>query len=73
MDETYFESLEPKRLVEVAKNLYELAVEQLEKLEQSLAHLIRKALAVTQAVDLEAKQIAQWLLDQMRELIHQPD
>jgi transposase len=35
MDETYFESLEPKRLVEVAKNLYELAVEQLEKLEQN--------------------------------------
>jgi transposase len=35
MDETYFKSLEPERLVEVAKNLYELAVEQLEKLEQN--------------------------------------
>jgi DNA-binding transcriptional regulator YiaG len=34
MGETYFESLEQKRLLEVAKNLYELAVEQLEKLEQ---------------------------------------
>ena len=34
-------------------------------------HLIRKALAITQAVDREAKQIAQWLLDEMRELIHQ--
>lgn len=35
MGEDYFESLEPKRLVEVTKNLYELAVEQLEKLEES--------------------------------------
>lgn len=35
MGETYFKSLEPERLVEVAKNLYELAVEQLEKLEQT--------------------------------------
>jgi hypothetical protein len=35
MGETYFESLEQKRLLEVAKNLYELAVEQLEKLEQT--------------------------------------
>lgn len=35
-----------------------------------LAHLIRKALAITQAVDAEAKQIAQWLLEEMRELIH---
>jgi transposase len=32
MDEAYFKSLEPERLVEVAKNLYELAVEQLEAL-----------------------------------------
>jgi transposase len=39
--------------------------------QRCLAHLIRKALAVTQAVDKEAKQIAQWLLDEMRELIHQ--
>lgn len=35
MGEDYFESLEPERLVEVTKNLYELAVEQLEKLEES--------------------------------------
>jgi transposase len=35
MGERYFESLEPERLVQVAKNLYELAVEQLEKLEQT--------------------------------------
>jgi transposase len=39
--------------------------------QRCLAHLIRKALAITQAVDAEAKQIAQWLLDEMRELIHQ--
>jgi NAD-dependent DNA ligase len=35
MGAAYFESLEQERLVEVAKNLYELAVEQLEKLELS--------------------------------------
>ena len=35
MGEEYFRSLESERLVEVAKNLYELAVEQLEKLEQT--------------------------------------
>jgi hypothetical protein len=35
MGEAYFRSLEPQRLVEVAKNLHELAVEQLEKLEQT--------------------------------------
>jgi IS1 family transposase len=41
-----------------------------EKRQRCLAHLIRKALAVTQAVDAEAKQIGQWLLEEMRELIH---
>ena len=35
MNEGYFQSLELERLVEVTKNLYELAVEQLEKLEES--------------------------------------
>jgi transposase len=35
MGETYFKSLEPARLIEVAKNLHELAIEQLEKLEQT--------------------------------------
>ncbi len=35
MGEEYFRSLEPGRLVEVAKNLHSLAVEQLEKLELS--------------------------------------
>jgi transposase len=35
MGETYFKSLEPERLIEVAKNLHELAIEQLEKLEQT--------------------------------------
>jgi transposase len=41
-----------------------------EKRQRCLAHLIRKALAVTQAIDAEARQIGQWLLDEMRELIH---
>jgi hypothetical protein len=35
MNEDYFRSLEPERLVSVAKNLHELAVEQLEKLEET--------------------------------------
>ncbi|MFM7447249.1 MAG: DUF6444 domain-containing protein [Leptolyngbyaceae cyanobacterium] len=35
MNEDYFRSLEPERLVAVAKNLHELAVEQLEKLEET--------------------------------------
>jgi transposase len=35
MGETYFKSLEPERLIEVAKNLHALAIEQLEKLEQT--------------------------------------
>jgi Transposase IS66 family len=42
-----------------------------EKRQRCLAHLIRKALALTQAVDAEAKQIGQWLLEELRELIHQ--
>jgi transposase len=41
-----------------------------EKRQRCLAHLIRKALALTEAVDAEAKQIGQWLLEEMRELIH---
>jgi hypothetical protein len=42
-----------------------------EKRQRCLAHLIRKALAITQAVDTEAKQIGQWLLEEMRELIQE--
>jgi transposase len=38
--------------------------------QRCLAHLIRKALALAQAVDEDAKQLAQWLLEEMRELIH---
>ena len=38
--------------------------------QRCLAHLIRKALALAQAVDREARQLAQWLLEEMRELIH---
>jgi hypothetical protein len=37
MDETYFESLEPKRLVEVAKNLHELAADCRTQVLQSFA------------------------------------
>lgn len=35
VNEDYFRSLEPERWVTVAKNLHELAVEQLEKLEKT--------------------------------------
>lgn len=35
MNEDYFRSLDPERLLAVAKNLHELAVEQLEKLEET--------------------------------------
>ncbi len=35
MGESYFKSLEPERLVEVAKNLYKLAVEHLEIINRS--------------------------------------
>ncbi|WP_017327097.1 IS66 family transposase [Synechococcus sp. PCC 7336] len=38
--------------------------------QRCLAHLIRKALALAQAVEREARQLAQWLLEEMRELIH---
>jgi transposase len=41
-----------------------------DKRQRCLAHLIRKALALSQAVDAEARQLAQWLLEEMRELIH---
>jgi hypothetical protein len=32
-----------------------------------LAHLIRKALALSQAVDAEARQLGQWLLEELLE------
>lgn len=35
-----------------------------------LAHLIRKAIALTAAIDQETRQLAQWLLEELRELIH---
>jgi IS1 family transposase len=38
--------------------------------QRCLAHLIRKALAFSQAIDAEARQLGQWLLEEMRELIH---
>ena len=38
--------------------------------QRCLAHLIRKALALTQAVVVEVRQLGQWLLDELRELIH---
>jgi len=38
--------------------------------QRCLAHLIRKALALSQAVDAEVRQLGQWLLEEMRELIH---
>ena len=38
--------------------------------QRCLAHLIRKALALSRAVDKQARQLAQWLLEEMRELIH---
>jgi hypothetical protein len=38
--------------------------------QRCLAHLIRKAVALSEAVDAEARQLAQWLLEEMRELIH---
>jgi transposase len=37
--------------------------------QRCLAHLIRKALALSQAVDAEVRQLGQWLLEEMRELI----
>jgi IS1 family transposase len=41
-----------------------------DKRQRCLAHLIRKALALSQAVDADTRQLAQWLLEEMRELIH---
>jgi transposase len=41
-----------------------------ENRQRCLAHLIRKALALSEVVDTEARQFAQWLLEEMRELIH---
>jgi transposase len=38
--------------------------------QRCLAHLIRNALALSQAVDAEARQLGQWLLEEMRELIN---
>jgi hypothetical protein len=37
--------------------------------QRCLAHLIRKALALSQVVDAEVRQLGQWLLEEMRELI----
>lgn len=38
--------------------------------QRCLAHLIRKALALTQAVVMEVRQLGQWLLDELQELVH---
>jgi transposase len=40
------------------------------KRQHCLAHLIRKAIALTQVVDKEAQDLGQWLLEELRELIH---
>lgn len=40
------------------------------KRQHCLAHLIRKAIALTEAVDKEVADLGQWLLEEMRELIH---
>jgi len=40
------------------------------KRQHCLAHLIRKAIALTQAVDKEVADLGQWLLEELRELIH---
>jgi transposase len=39
------------------------------KRQHCLAHLIRKAIALTQVVDKEAQDLGQWLLEELRELI----
>ena len=39
------------------------------KRERCLAHLIRKAVAITGAINQKAAQIGQWILDDLRELI----
>ncbi|BAZ38723.1 transposase IS66 [Calothrix sp. NIES-4101] len=40
------------------------------KRQHCLAHLIRKAIALTEAVDKEVADLGQWLLEELRELIH---
>lgn len=40
------------------------------KRQHCLAHLIRKAIALTQTVDQEVADLGQWLLEELRELIH---
>lgn len=40
------------------------------KRQHCLAHLIRKAIALTQALDKEVADLGQWLLEELRELIH---
>lgn len=39
------------------------------KIQRCLAHLIRKAVAITGAINQKAAQIGQWILDELRELI----
>ncbi|MEM7758715.1 MAG: transposase [Cyanobacteria bacterium P01_A01_bin.40] len=39
------------------------------KRQRCLAHLIRKAIAITGAIDQKAAQIGQWILDDLKELI----
>lgn len=39
------------------------------KRQRCLAHLIRKAVAITGSIDQKAAQIGQWILDDLRELI----
>ncbi|AFZ01988.1 IS66 family transposase [Calothrix sp. PCC 6303] len=41
------------------------------KRQHCLAHLIRKAIALTEAVDREVADLGQWLLEELRELIHE--
>lgn len=40
------------------------------KRQHCLAHLIRKAIALTTSVDKEVADLGQWLLEKLRELIH---
>jgi len=40
------------------------------KRQHCLAHLIRKAIALTEAVEREAADLGRWLLEELRELIH---
>ena len=43
------------------------------KRQHCLAHLIRKAIALTEVVDQEARDLGQWLLEELRELIQTLD